>query len=98
VGEHLFRALTQFWNSAYSYFTFGEVDLVPTIEEYTVLLRCLRIQVDKIYSKAVNVLNFVKKLMNILGMSEQWVTAWIKHKGENKLLGYIDEAVTDLFD
>ncbi|MBA0635922.1 hypothetical protein Godav_025891, partial [Gossypium davidsonii] len=134
VGEHLFRALTQFWNSAYSYFTFGEVDLVPTIEEYTVLLRCLRIQVDKIYSKAVNVLNFVKKLMNILGMSEQWVTAWIKHKGENKcipwkslrdlilvhpdmkkkvdvfalsiywllifprVLGYIDEAVTDLFD
>ncbi|MBA0673267.1 hypothetical protein Goklo_029565 [Gossypium klotzschianum] len=72
--------------------------------------------------------------MNILGMSEQWVTAWIKHKGENKcipwkslrdlilvhpdmkkkvdvfalsiywllifprVLGYIDEAVTDLFD
>ncbi|MBA0706120.1 hypothetical protein Golax_018254 [Gossypium laxum] len=64
----MFRALAQFWNSAYSCFTFGEVDLVPTIEEYTVLLRCPRIQADKIYSKVVNVPTFVKKLMNILGM------------------------------
>ncbi|MBA0634864.1 hypothetical protein Godav_029720, partial [Gossypium davidsonii] len=134
VDEHLFRALAQFWNSAYSCFTFGEVDLVPTIEEYTVLLRCPRIQTDKIYSKAVNVLTFVKKLMNILGMSDQWVSARIRQKGESKcipwkslrdlilghpdtkkkvnifalsiyglmifprVLGYIDEAVTDLFD
>ncbi|MBA0673240.1 hypothetical protein Goklo_029205 [Gossypium klotzschianum] len=72
--------------------------------------------------------------MNILGMSEQWVSTWIKQKGESKCipwkslrdlilahpdikekvdvfalsiygliifpraLGYIDEAVTDLFD
>ncbi|MBA0877728.1 hypothetical protein Goshw_004632 [Gossypium schwendimanii] len=43
VDEHLFRAPAQFWNSAYSCFTFGEVDLVPTIEEYTTLLRCPRI-------------------------------------------------------
>ncbi|KAG8481209.1 hypothetical protein CXB51_025959 [Gossypium anomalum] len=42
VDEHLFRALTQFWNPAYSCFTFGEVDLVPTVEEYTALLRCPR--------------------------------------------------------
>ncbi|MBA0729039.1 hypothetical protein Golax_022913 [Gossypium laxum] len=68
VDEHLFRALVQFWNFAYSCFTFGEVNLVPTIEEYTTLLRCPRIQVDKVYSKAVNVPTFVKNLMNILGM------------------------------
>ncbi|MBA0881783.1 hypothetical protein Goshw_003149, partial [Gossypium schwendimanii] len=43
MDEHLFRALAQFWNFAYSCFTFGEVDLVPTIEEYTALLRCPRI-------------------------------------------------------
>ncbi|MFQ6660598.1 hypothetical protein Gotur_029056, partial [Gossypium turneri] len=47
VDEHLFRALAQFWNSAYSCFTFGEVDMVPTVEEYTTLLPCPRIQVDK---------------------------------------------------
>ncbi|MBA0654230.1 hypothetical protein Goklo_021287 [Gossypium klotzschianum] len=86
VDEHLFRALAQFWNSAYSCFTFGMVDMVPTVEEYATLLRCPRIQADKAYSRAVNVLTFVKKLMKITGMSEQWVTAWIKQKGENKCI------------
>ncbi|MFQ6670498.1 hypothetical protein Gotur_035392 [Gossypium turneri] len=28
--------------------------MVPTVEEYTALLRCLRIQVDKVYSRAAN--------------------------------------------
>ncbi|MBA0664693.1 hypothetical protein Goklo_004654 [Gossypium klotzschianum] len=98
VDKHLFRALAQFWNSAYSYFTFGKVDLVPTVEEYTTLLRCLSIQADKAYSRAVNVLTYVKKLMNITGMSEQWVVEQIKEKGESKSLGHIDEAVSDLFD
>ncbi|MFQ6652030.1 hypothetical protein Gotur_024089 [Gossypium turneri] len=39
VYKHLFRALAQFWNTAYGCFTFGRVDLVPTVEEYTALLR-----------------------------------------------------------
>ncbi|MBA0881691.1 hypothetical protein Goshw_024484, partial [Gossypium schwendimanii] len=43
------------------------------MEEYTALLHCPRIQADKAYSRAVNVLTFVKKLMNITRMSEQWV-------------------------
>ncbi|MBA0789299.1 hypothetical protein Gotri_026142 [Gossypium trilobum] len=30
VDKHLFRALAQFWNLAYSCFTFGKVDLVPS--------------------------------------------------------------------
>ncbi|KAG8488115.1 hypothetical protein CXB51_018818 [Gossypium anomalum] len=59
------------------------------VEEYTALLRCPKIQVDKAYSRAANVPTFVKKLMNITGMSEKWVVA---------PLGYIDEAVSDLFD
>ncbi|MBA0575686.1 hypothetical protein Golob_027788 [Gossypium lobatum] len=48
------------------------------IEEYTTLLRCPRIQVDRDYSKAAYVPTFLKKLMSITGMSEQWVTARIK--------------------
>ncbi|MBA0850395.1 hypothetical protein Goshw_029083 [Gossypium schwendimanii] len=43
VDKHLFRALSQYWNIAYSCFTFGKVDLVPTIEKYTTLLRYPRI-------------------------------------------------------
>ncbi|MBA0785802.1 hypothetical protein Gotri_026268 [Gossypium trilobum] len=77
VNKRLFRALTQYWNPAYSCFTFGKVDLVPTIEEYTTLLRCPRIQVDKVYARAAYVPTFLKKLMNITGISEQWVAARI---------------------
>ncbi|MBA0731672.1 hypothetical protein Golax_022711 [Gossypium laxum] len=72
VDKHLFRALAQYWNLAYSCFTFGKVDLVPTVEEYTTLLRCPRIQVDKAYSRAAYVPTFLKKLISITGMSEQW--------------------------
>ncbi|KAG8492536.1 hypothetical protein CXB51_009768 [Gossypium anomalum] len=78
VDTYLFRVMAQFWNSAYSCFTFGKVDLAPTIEEYTALLRCPRFQVDKIYSRVVNTPTFVKRLMNITGMSEQWVEARVQ--------------------
>ncbi|MBA0817669.1 hypothetical protein Gohar_003728 [Gossypium harknessii] len=40
------------------------------MEEYTTPLRCPMIQADKAYSRATNVLNFVKRLMSITGMSE----------------------------
>ncbi|MBA0655828.1 hypothetical protein Goklo_008254, partial [Gossypium klotzschianum] len=72
VDKHLFRALAQFWNTSYSCFTFGKVDLVPMVEEYIALLRCSKIQVDRAYSRAVSVPTFLKKLMNITGMSEEY--------------------------
>ncbi|MBA0789507.1 hypothetical protein Gotri_026551, partial [Gossypium trilobum] len=86
VDKYLFRSLAQFYNFAFSCFTFGKVDLVPTMEEYTTLLHCPRIQADKAYSRAVNVPTFVKKLMNIKGMSEQWIATRIKQKGESKCI------------
>ncbi|PPD68144.1 hypothetical protein GOBAR_DD34978 [Gossypium barbadense] len=111
-----------------------EVDLVPMIEEYMALLQCSKFQVDRVYLRAVNVPTFSKKLISVIGMSEQWVVARIKKKGDSKCvpwrslkdsilthpdvrkrldvfglsiyglvvfpkaLGYVDEAVTDLFD
>ncbi|KAL1165607.1 hypothetical protein V6Z11_A06G138700 [Gossypium hirsutum] len=84
MDKYLFRAMAQFWNPAYSCFTFGKVDLVPTVEEYTVLLRCLKVQIDKVYSKATSAPSFVKKLKSITGMSEQWVTARIQQKGDGR--------------
>ncbi|MBA0729715.1 hypothetical protein Golax_000026 [Gossypium laxum] len=50
------------------------------------LLRCPKIQVDRAYSRAVSVPTFSKKLMNITGMSEQWVAARIKQKGDSKCI------------
>ncbi|KAL1079893.1 hypothetical protein V6Z11_D10G250800 [Gossypium hirsutum] len=122
VDKRLFRALVQFWNPAYSCFTFRKVNLVPTIEEYTALLRCSKVQVDRIYSKAVNVPTFLRKLMSITGMSEHRCIPWkslkdliLAHPDARKkvdvfalsiyglilfpkILGHVDEAVTDLFD
>ncbi|KAL1081695.1 hypothetical protein V6Z11_D09G083700 [Gossypium hirsutum] len=86
LEKHLFRAFAQFWNPAYSCFTFEKVNLLPTIEEYMAFLRCSKIQVDRAYSGAVNVLTFLKKLMNITGMSEQWVAAQINQKGDSKCI------------
>ncbi|MBA0880174.1 hypothetical protein Goshw_012460 [Gossypium schwendimanii] len=70
MDKYLFRAIAQFWNPAYSCFTIRKVDLVPTVEEYTTLLRCPKIQVNKAYSRAASVLTLLKKLMNITRMSE----------------------------
>ncbi|MBA0566997.1 hypothetical protein Golob_011765, partial [Gossypium lobatum] len=64
---------------------FEKVDLVLTVEEYT-LLRCPRIQADKAYFRAANVPTFLKKIISITGMSEQWVAAQIKQKGDDKCI------------
>ncbi|MFQ6656503.1 hypothetical protein Gotur_026579 [Gossypium turneri] len=101
VDTHLFQALAQFWNLAYSCFTFGKVDLVPTIEEYMALLQCSKFQVDRAYSRAVNVSTFLKKLMNIIDMKKRVDVFSLNIFGLViffKALGHVDEAVTDLFD
>ncbi|MBA0694096.1 hypothetical protein Goari_004423, partial [Gossypium aridum] len=71
------------------------VDLVPTVEEYTTLLLCLKIQADKAYSRAVNVPTFLKKLTSITRIREQWVIAWIDYLGisihEEKLMNLTKE-------
>ncbi|MBA0846121.1 hypothetical protein Goarm_022171 [Gossypium armourianum] len=41
---------------------------------------------NKAYLRAVNVPAFLKKLMNITGISEQWVAARIKQKGDSKCI------------
>ncbi|MBA0819862.1 hypothetical protein Gohar_021203 [Gossypium harknessii] len=96
VDKHLFRALTQYWNSSYSCFTFGRVDLVPTVEEYTTLLRCPKIQVDKAYSRATNDLILahpdVKKRVDVFALSIYGLIVF------PKVLGHVDETVSDLFD
>ncbi|KAG8502644.1 hypothetical protein CXB51_001097 [Gossypium anomalum] len=86
MDKHLFRAMVQFWNPAYNCFTFGEVDLVPTLEEYTTLLRCLKIQGNKAYVRAADLSTFIKKLMMIIEMSEQWAAARIQQKGDGKCI------------
>ncbi|KAK5819566.1 hypothetical protein PVK06_024576 [Gossypium arboreum] len=56
------------------------------MEEYTMLLRCPKIQVRKIYARVFSSQTFMKKLMSISGMSEPWVTARIQQKGDSKCI------------
>ncbi|MBA0879692.1 hypothetical protein Goshw_000826 [Gossypium schwendimanii] len=78
VTQNSLQEMQKIWdqwneeNPTYSCFTFGKVELVLTVEEYMALLRCSKVQVDKVYSRAVNVPTFLKKkLKNITGTSEQ---------------------------
>ncbi|MBA0818080.1 hypothetical protein Gohar_003651 [Gossypium harknessii] len=50
------------------------------------LLCCPKIQTDKVYFRVASVPTFVKRLINITEMSEQWVTARIQQKGDNKCI------------
>ncbi|MBA0880196.1 hypothetical protein Goshw_013568 [Gossypium schwendimanii] len=68
--------------------------MVPTVEEYIALLHCPRIQVDKIYSRAANILahSNTKKRVNVFALSIYGLVIF------SKALGHINETVTDLFD
>ncbi|MBA0877281.1 hypothetical protein Goshw_029435, partial [Gossypium schwendimanii] len=86
-------------NPAYSCFSFGGGDLVPTVEDYIALLRCSKIQVDRVYSRAVNNLRDlilahpdVKENVDVFALSVYGLVVF------RKALGHVDEAVTDLFD
>ncbi|MBA0730702.1 hypothetical protein Golax_025944, partial [Gossypium laxum] len=76
------------WDDETNQLFYCNNDLVPTVEEYTTLLHCSRIQADKAYSRAANALNFLKNLMSITGMSKQWVATQIKQKRDNKCISW----------
>ncbi|MBA0700852.1 hypothetical protein Goari_022903 [Gossypium aridum] len=69
------------------------VDLVPIVEEYTTLLQCPKIQIDK---KSVRDLILVhpdvKKRVDVFALGIYGLVIF------PKTLGHIDEAVSDLFD
>ncbi|MBA0785487.1 hypothetical protein Gotri_006810 [Gossypium trilobum] len=83
--------------SCYSCFTFGGGDLVPAVEEYMTLLRCSKIQADRVYSRA-NLKDLIlahpdaKKKVDVFALSVYDLVVF------PKALGHVDEAVTDLFD
>ncbi|KAK8698159.1 hypothetical protein V6N13_114286 [Hibiscus sabdariffa] len=51
VNEPMLRALIKFWNPGYRCFTLNSIDLMPTVEEYSELLRVPNIIEDRIYTK-----------------------------------------------
>ena len=65
VDESLIRAAIQFWDPSYRCFTFNGEDLMPTVEEYSMLIK-LNLQCpDKMYYRRTR-LRIRKKLAKIM--------------------------------
>ncbi|KAG8498571.1 hypothetical protein CXB51_004865 [Gossypium anomalum] len=82
VDEHLFRALAQFWNPAYSCFTFGEVDMEKG--------ECKCISWDALKDLILTHPDETKKV-DVFALSLYGLMVF------PRALGYVDEATTDLF-
>ncbi|MBA0784759.1 hypothetical protein Gotri_026031 [Gossypium trilobum] len=83
VDKHLFRALVQFWNLAYSCFTFEKVDIVPKKGDN----KCIS---WKNLKDLVLAHPDAKKRVNVFALSIYGLVFF------PKALGHVDEAVTDL--
>ncbi|KAE8674663.1 X1 [Hibiscus syriacus] len=93
TGEPLIRALVQFWNPGYSCFTFNQEDMVPTIEEYTTLLHCENIILERAYIKHIKSQPFKNELDKIAGVDEKWVTDRLRHKAVVELFEQLPRRV-----
>ena len=51
IEEPVLRAALRFWDLFYRCFTFGKKDLIPTIEEYSVLMGIDLQYPNKVYNK-----------------------------------------------
>ncbi|KAL4380077.1 hypothetical protein GQ457_02G021220 [Hibiscus cannabinus] len=83
VNEPMLRALIKFWNPSYRCFTINGIDLMPTVEEYSELLRVPNIIEDRIYTKPKRNTNMPAQLAALTGRSEEWASKLISKKGEN---------------
>ncbi|KAG8480638.1 hypothetical protein CXB51_025229 [Gossypium anomalum] len=82
--QNEFQELRDIWVNGMT-----RLNLVLTLVEYTILLRCQKIQGNKAYDRLANLPTFVKKLMMIIGMSEQWAAAQIQQKGDGKCIPWV---------
>ncbi|EOX93592.1 Uncharacterized protein TCM_002471 [Theobroma cacao] len=85
VDDQMLRAIVQFWDPSYRCFVFNKVDMTPTIEEYSSLLRIDHMQPDKIYWRAQKT-GHRRKLAKLLGMTTVEVDQHLKKKGDTECL------------
>ncbi|XP_039010404.1 uncharacterized protein LOC120139157 [Hibiscus syriacus] len=75
--------MIQFWNPAYSCFTFNREDMTPTLEEYHFLLNLPKVKVSQIYSQSIKGPLFKSKLAKISGTSDKWIKDRLQRRGES---------------
>ena len=82
MDESLIRAAIQFWDLSYRCFTFNGEDMMPTIEEYSMLIR-LNLQCpDKVYYWRIR-LRVRKKLAKIMKIKPEDVDGYLVNKEES---------------
>ncbi|KAK8623537.1 hypothetical protein V6N13_118420 [Hibiscus sabdariffa] len=77
----MLQALIQFWNPGYYCFTLNGKDLMPTVEEYTELLRVPNVKEGRIYTKPEKACNRFEMLGQLVGRSVQWADERFSKKG-----------------
>ena len=82
MDESLIRAAIQFWNPSYRCFMFNGEDMIPTIKEYSMLIR-LNLQCpDKVYYRRPR-LGIHKKLAKIMRIKPDEVDGYLVNKEGN---------------
>ncbi|KAL4319519.1 hypothetical protein GQ457_18G010460 [Hibiscus cannabinus] len=81
VDETMLQALIQFWNPGYRCFTLNGKDLMPTVEEYSELLRIPNVNEGRVYTKPEGACNRFVALSQLAGRSTQWAEKLFSKKG-----------------
>ena len=83
IEEPLLRVSLRFWDPSYQCFTFGKKDLVPTIEEYSVLIGVDLQHPGKVYNKKPRT-RCRKMLAKILKVKPQTIDTYLVQKENHK--------------
>ena len=79
IEQLILRATLRFWDPFYRCFTFGKENLVPTIEEYSILMGIDLQYLDKVYNKKPRA-ECRKVLANILKVKPQIMDTYLVQK------------------
>ena len=79
IEEPVLRVALRFWDLSYRCFAFGKEDLVPTIEEYSILIGLDLQYPDKVYNKKTRA-GCRKVLAKILKVKPQMVDTYLVQK------------------
>ena len=84
----MLKAIILFWDPSYRCFTFNREDLIPTVEEYTALLRISPPNPDKIFWKKSKKVPFRKKLAQMMNVDASVFVPITRQKGKNECVQY----------
>ena len=88
VDEQLHKAIILFWAPSYRCFTFNQEDLIPTVEEYTALLRISSPNPDKVFWKKSKKISFRKKLAQMINVDASIFVPITRQKEKNECVQY----------